>query len=217
MKTKQIFKIIGNTVLWLIFALALLAVVLSFSSTGEVPNVFGTGYLSVQTDSMQPEFNPGDLIIVKTTKTTDLFEVDDIVTFRTIIEGKPALNTHRIISYITIGEIRYYSTQGDNVSESDLGTVTAGDIVAKYTGVRLKSLGNIMDYVQSSIGFLICIVLPLAAIFIYQLVNFVIILSKYKEDEKKNAKINMEHLTDEQKEEIAKKYLESLNAKKEDK
>ena len=87
MKTKRALRIIGNSLIWIIFAFALLFVILSFNSTGGVPNILGTGYLSVQSDSMQPVFNPGDLIIVKTTSPDDLFEVDDIVTFSTVIGG----------------------------------------------------------------------------------------------------------------------------------
>ena len=124
------------------------------------------------------------------------------------------LNTPRIISYTTIGQKRYYSTQGDNVADSDLATITAGDIVAKYTGIRLKGLGSIIDYTQSDTGFLITIVLPLAAIFIYQLVNFAILMGKYRDENKKVVNLNVDELSDEQKEAIAKKYLESLNAKK---
>jgi len=75
-------------------------------------------------------------------------------------------------------------------------------------------MGHIVDYIQSDTGFLVTIVLPLAGIFIYQLVNFAILMAKYNEENKKPVKIDMEHLTDEQKEEIARKYIEAMNAKK---
>ncbi|MGD9901236.1 MAG: signal peptidase I [Spirochaetales bacterium] len=215
MKTRRIMKIVGNTLIWIIFALSLLTVILSLSTTEGVPNIFGVGYLSVQTDSMEPVFGPGDLIFVETTSPTDQFEIDDIVTFRTIIEGEQVLNTHRIISYATIAGVRYYSTQGDNVNQSDLATITSGDIVAKYIGIKLNGFGSIVDYIQSSTGFLICIVLPLAAIFIYQIVNFIMLLSKYKESDKKVV-AGLESLTEEEKQELAKKYLESLEQKKKD-
>jgi len=213
MKAKRIFKSMGNIAVWLIFAFALLTVVLSLNSTEGVPNIFGIGYFSVQSDSMEGEngFSPGDLIIVNTTTVNDLFEIGDVVTFRTIIAGKPALNTHRIISYTTIANVRYYTTQGDNVPQPDLATITSNDIVAKYIS-KLPSIGYVIDYIQSDIGFLITIILPLAVIFIYQLVNFAMLMAKYKEGDKKI--INVDTLSDEQKEEIAKKYLESLNAKK---
>ncbi|PKK95890.1 MAG: signal peptidase I [Tenericutes bacterium HGW-Tenericutes-4] len=215
MKTKQVLRITGNILIWLIFAIALLTVIMSFNTTEGVPNIFGIGYLSVQSDSMEGEngFSEGDLIIVSTTTTEDLFEVGDIVTFRTIIAGKQALNTHRIHSYVVIGPQRYYTTKGDNVAQPDLATITANDIVAKYIS-KASNMGHIVDYIQSDTGFLVTIVLPLAGIFIYQLVNFAILMAKYNEENKKPVKIDMEHLTDEQKEEIARKYIEAMNAKK---
>lgn len=218
MKAKQVLRIVGNALIWLVFALSLLTVILSLSSSGGgVPNIFGTGYLTVQSDSMSGTFEVGDMIIVNTTAEDDVFEAEDIVTFWTIIEGEQVLNTHRIISYSTINGTRYYTTQGDNCAESDPLTVTAGDIVAIYTGVKLTGIGNVMDYVQSQTGFLICIVLPLAGIFIYQIVNFVLVILKFKKENAPETAGNVaiDELTAEQKEEIARKYLESLNASKE--
>lgn len=218
MKAKQVLRIVGNALIWLVFALSLLTVILSLSSSGGgVPNIFGTGYLTVQSDSMSGTFEVGDMIIVNTTAEDDVFEELDIVTFWTIIEGEQVLNTHRIISYSTINGTRYYTTQGDNCAESDPLTVTAGDIVAIYTGTKLTGIGNVMDYVQSQTGFLICIVLPLAGIFIYQIVNFVLVILKFKKENAPETAGNVaiDELTAEQKEEIARKYLESLNASKE--
>lgn len=213
MKTKQVLRIASNILIWMVFGLALLTVILSFNDAEGIPNIFGVGYLSVQSNSMEGEngFSKGDLIIVRTTKINDLFEEGDIVTFRTIIGGKPALNTHRIIDYVEIGPQRYYTTQGDNVEEPDILTITSNDIVAKYID-KVSKIGNVVDYIQSDSGFLITIVIPLAAIFIYQLVNFAMLMAKYKEGDKKP--VSVDTLTDEQKEEIARKYLESLNAKK---
>lgn len=235
-KIKEGLKIVGNAFIWLVFALSLIMVVLSLNSTGGVPNIFGTGYLSVQTDSMAPTFNPGDMIIVNTTSSEDVFqertmvynpeteemEVEhegDIVTFWTVISGERVLNTHRIIAKQEIYGIMYYTTQGDNEAEADLATITAGDIVAKYTGTKLVGWGGVMDYIQSRTGFLICVVLPLAGLFIYQIINFAILIAKYKEEEdkKKPKEVSVDELTDEQKAEIAKKYLESLNAEKQEK
>ncbi len=228
MKTKRVLKTIGTTLIWVIFGLSLLTVILTLNTTKSVPNVFGFGYLTVQSDSMEPVFNTGDLIIVRTTEQITALkvgdsghhEIGDVVTFHSIIEGEQVLNTHEIIGFTYVRtmvedveyETRYYETQGTNTDGPDLATITNGDIVAKYTGARIPGMGRVMDYIQTQTGFLITVVLPLGAIFIYQIINFVLVLVSFKEEKE----VTIEGLTAEQKEEIAKKYLESLNKDKEE-
>jgi signal peptidase len=218
-KTNKGLKIAGNIAIWLIFAIALVTVIVSLNTSNGFPSIFGVGYLSVQSDSMEGEdgFYEGDLIFVTKTQPTDVFEVGDVVTFKTTIAGVETLNTHRIVSYTTLADRRYYITKGDNEESPDLDAITSeDDIIALYTGFRIGKMGKVSDFIQSQLGFFLCIVLPLALVFIYQLVHFGIIVSKYKK-EKVSSEVNFDALSDEQKEEIAKKYLEALNAKKEDK
>jgi|GEM_PF-563964 signal peptidase I len=216
MDTKKILGVIGNVLMWTIFAFALLTVILTFTEEDGIPNLFGYGYLSVQSDSMEPEFAEGDLIFVKSTDAEDNFQEDDVVTFRTVIEGQQVLNTHRIISFTEVGGTRYYTTQGDNVEQSDPNTITSGDIVAEYVGLNISGLGNASDYLQTRTGFLILIVLPLAALFMYQLANFAIIIANYKVEQNKviDKLKDPNNLTAEQKAEIARQYLETLDAQK---
>lgn len=232
MKRQPWIRIVANSIIWIIFALSLLTVILSLNTTTEgIPNIFGTGYLTVQSDSMSGVFEQGDAIIVKTVEAvpngqSELFDVGDVITFNYIIGGEQVLNTHEIVSYravfTNIGdttiESRYYTTRGTNpnIYAADDGERTINDIKAVYTGIRLRGVGTIIDYIQSSTGFLICVVLPLAAIFIYQIVNFAMLLAKYRTENKPVAAVDVSSLTAEQQAEIAKKYLESLNAKKEE-
>ncbi len=209
MKTKRILSIVANALIWVIFLICLLLVISTLNTKGGISNIFGTGYLSVQSDSMEPQFKEGDIIFVRTTSKDSKFEEDDVVTFYDIKDGEMILNTHRIISYRTIGDVRYYTTQGDNSEYADSGEITAGDIVAKWTGKSWSGMGKVVDYLQSSSGFFIFIVLPLAVLFIYQIISFSLLMSRYK----KKAVVDVESLDEAQKEEIARQYLESLKEK----
>lgn len=211
----KVTRIVVNVLLWIIFAMSLTTVIMTLNRTEQgIPNIFGFGYLSVQSDSMEPVFKEGDLIFVMATKPTDVFEVGDIVTFTTLINGVRTLNTHEIITYQTVGETRYYTTKGTNVPQNDSQTIVAGDIVAKYTNVRLIGFGDVFDYIQSSVGFLLIVVLPLAALFVYQVISFSILMSKFAKENRKEekTKLDLDSLDDAQKAEIARKYLESLKA-----
>lgn len=68
---------------------------LATKDDGSVSNLGGFTPMTVQSDSMSPTFDQGDLIVIKTCDTSKL-QVGDIVTFHTIIENQYALNTHRI-------------------------------------------------------------------------------------------------------------------------
>jgi len=214
-KGKKVAVIVANIVIWSIFIFSMFTVVLTLNTTGGgVPNVLGFGYLSVQSDSMEGAFYEGDLIFITTTSQQDIFKVDDVVTFSTVIEGIRTFNTHRIISRRMIGQTYYYTTQGDNEEFQDMGEITANDIVAKWTGAKLGGVGYAFDFLQTSLGFLLIIVLPLAGLFIYQVVNFGVIMAKFRREElEKIKKTSFENLNEEEKAEIAKKYLESLKAK----
>ena len=111
---------------------------------------------------------------------TSTLEEGDIICFHTIIENEYALNTHRIKSIETVGDARSYTTVGDNNNGvADLHVISDGDIVGKYVG-HLQGVGRVMDFLSSSTGFLIVIVLPMLLFFIYQVYHLIMISIRLK-------------------------------------
>ena len=128
---------------------------------------------------MSPTFSAGDLIFIKKCDTSTLKE-GDIICFHTIINNEYALNTHRIQKIDTVGDARSYTTLGDNNNGiTDTHIISDGDIVGKYVG-HLKNAGKVMDFLSSSIGFLVVIVLPMLLFFIYQVYNLIMISIRLK-------------------------------------
>lgn len=133
-KTKNlplfILKIVGNVIFYLIIIALLLFSIMNIRAGNKVdgyPNIFGKGFLSVQTDSMKGDkedsFEAGDLIIVsvfKEKKVNDL-KVGDVITFydATVNDNKGGLNSHRIV-YIN-------RESEDNQSGNITSVVTQGD------------------------------------------------------------------------------------------
>ncbi len=179
-RVKKVLTVVAGVVLWCVILVAALYAftTLATKGNGRVADIFGYTPLSVQTDSMSPTFNAGDLIIIKKTDPSAL-KVGDIVTFHTIIENQYALNTHRIDEIEESDGIRRYVTKGDNNPGSDADIITNGDIVGKYV-FRIPKLGRVMDFLSGSAGFLVCIVLPMLLFFIYQVYNLVMIGMKLK-------------------------------------
>lgn len=177
---KKILSIAIRVLLWIIILLAALFAftTLATRDNNHVASLGGYTPMTVLTDSMSPTFNHGDLIIIKKCDPSTL-KVGDIVTFHTIIENEYALNTHRIIEINGDAGMRTYVTKGDNNSIADQRSIAGGDIVGKYAG-RLPYVGHVMQFLSSSVGFLIVIVLPLLVFFIYQVYHLVMVSIRLK-------------------------------------
>ena len=181
----KILKRAGTVVLSVIlWAIILVAALYAFTTMAtrdnqNVANIFGYTPLTVQSDSMVPTFASGDLIFIKKCDPATLKE-GDIICFHTIIDNEYALNTHRIKSIESVGDARSYTTIGDNNNGiTDQHVISDGDIVGKYAG-HLTGFGKVMDFLSSSTGFLIVIILPMMLFFIYQIYHLITISIRLK-------------------------------------
>lgn len=170
---KRAAGIIISIVLWAVILLAALFAftTLATKDSNHVANLAGFTPLSVVTDSMAPTFQAGDLIIIRSCDPASLKE-GDIVTFHTIINNEFALNTHRIAEIQGQADARSYVTKGDNNDIADIHMITDGDIVGKYVA-QLPHFGRVVEFLSSSMGFLLVIVLPLLIFFVYQVYHLV--------------------------------------------
>jgi len=177
---KKVITIIISVLLWIVIIVAALFAFTTLATRDEnkVANLAGFTPLSVQSESMSPTFNAGDLIFIKKVDTKSLQE-GDIITFHTIIQNQYALNTHRISKIEEYGSLRTYTTKGDNNLIEDTHVISDGDIVGKYVG-KLPKFGKVIDFLSSSTGFLVCIVLPMFLFFAYQVYHLIIVSIQLK-------------------------------------
>lgn len=178
---KKTLNTIINIVLIVAIVVAVVATYVSFVSTSGngVPSIFGLRLFSIQTDSMQDTLNPGDLAIGTRVKDTNDLRPGDIITYWTIINGERVLNTHRIIEIYDGGEYLIFQTKGDNNTLEDPLTVDSREVIAQYK-FRIPGLGKVFDYLQTSTGFLLVVVLPVFVFFIYHLIQFFRVLFEYQ-------------------------------------
>lgn len=178
---KRVGTIIISVLLWLVILIAALYAFTTMATKDNqnVANLFGYTPLVVESNSMSPTFKKDDLIFVKKCDTSKL-EEGDIICFHTIIDNEYALNTHRIQSIAENGEARSYTTVGDNNNGvADQHIISDGDIVGKYVG-HISGAGKLMNFLSSSTGFLLVIVLPMLIFFIYQVYNLIMISIRLK-------------------------------------
>ena len=193
-KTKKIAGIIGNTLIWVFVVFSLLITVLVFSAQGSsdgIPSIFGKSLLTIQTASMEDTYAVGDMVFMTKISDTEKLELKtgDIVTYRAPIDINGDgmigdINTHRVVSHDPVTGV--IVTKGDNNflpdnQGDDPYTIHRNDVIGVCTEQgRLAGLGNAIEFLRSSVGFFVCIVLPLVLFFLYELYNFISILVSEK-------------------------------------
>lgn len=184
MKGKKILKVIVDVLVWIIIILAASVTLITLTSREKgVSKIFGYVPLNIQTSSMEPTFYPGDLLIAKEyvneQNGADLKE-GDVITFFTVEQNQTIINTHRISRVISVNGMTSFVTKGDNVNHEDEKQVAPGDIIATWDGTRIGHIGSIFTFLKQKVWFFVCIILPLAAFFVYQLYKFIMLILDYK-------------------------------------
>ncbi len=137
----------------------------------DIANVFGTGFLSVQSNSMagteSSSFSQGDLIFVRMLSESQKssLEIGSVVTY--FDHSIKSFNTHRIVDLFTVDGELYFITQGDNVAEPDAQPLHYTQVLATYHS-SVAGLGTTLDYLQSAGGFALMIILPVVIILIIE-------------------------------------------------
>ena len=212
---KKIAKIVGDVLfgIVLVFLLFIAVVNLRAKSSNGLPNMFGTGYLSVLTDSMDGDqkdsFKSGDLVVVDVVNDKNRVDkaltlnVGQIITYYDYSEEK--IISHRIIeieSQSSTGAV--YVVKGDSPYAVATTRVGSGEILGVYKR-HIKGLGKVFDWVGHGVGFFIVVVLPCILFLLYEVYRFIRVLLEYNKE--KNSQD-----TNEKQIENRKKALDSLVA-----
>lgn len=166
-KSNKVIELLGDIVTAIILVISVVFTILTLMSARpgadgklNLPNIGGYSLFSVQSDSMEPVFYTGDLLVVKKYEGQEL-NPGDIISFRTIEQGQYIINTHRIVEKHQIDNIITYTTRGDNTPANDQTDVVESEIVGVYAykanqengvdkGVRVKGLGKVIDVVKGT-------------------------------------------------------------------
>lgn len=204
---KKALKIAGSVLAWILLIFALLITIMVFTSdkNNGVPSLFGRMPMTVESPSMEPTFKEGDLIISKEIDDINDLKVDDVISFWTneIVEGQNVVNTHRIVEIKDDNGTKAFVTKGDNNENNDSYLVYPSKIVGKWTGTRLGGVGKIIKFLKTKTGFLVCILIPMAIFFLFELFKLIMVIVQMKQPAK---------LTENDEEEIKKRAIEEYLA-----
>ena len=113
-------------------------------------NIFGYTFYIVVSESMRPNIEVGDCVIIKNVTSRDDVQIGTDITFIRESDGETV--THRVIKMITNedGEIEYI-TKGTNNINADAGSVSFENII----GVRVRTahvLGQVVSFFRTPYG-----------------------------------------------------------------
>jgi len=217
---KTVLKKIGSTALDVlivfIFIISILVVIAGMSARGAdgQANVFGYVAFSVQTDSMEPTINTGDLIIGKIPTSAHDLPEGAIISFREKMGNQTVVNTHRIYEVNDSGSITKYITWGDNRESCpapDATPKTENEVISVYQ-FRIPFVGAFIDFIRKPLGFILILVLPLLAFIAWQVYKVIDLYLK-------NKKLQMQEelqgesktdISDEEKDAIIREYLAKM-------
>lgn len=138
----------------------------SHMNENQIPNLAGMTPLMILTDSMFPEIEAGDMVICQTTNPDKIKKGDVIAYYDPAGSGKSVV-THRVEEVVkTKKDGISWITKGDANNVSDSEPVPEANLVGIYQ-YRLKGLGNVAMFMQTTKGLLICVVAPLLIWIVY--------------------------------------------------
>jgi signal peptidase len=138
----------------------------SFINESKVPDVFGYFPLAVLSDSMYPVIEGGDMAIYQKEPTSKMSVGDIVVFFDPADSSHQSLVTHRIVEIVNEDGQTQYKTKGDANNTEDSYLVSSEDIVGIYKN-KISNAGNVALFMQTTKGMLVCIVLPLCIMVLF--------------------------------------------------
>lgn len=136
----------------------------SFVHPDEIPSFFGWKPFIVLSGSMETEIYAGDVAVVKE---SDTFKTGDIIAFRSTDD---IVVTHRIVKIEKENGQTRYITKGDNNNTEDNGYVLPEQIEGVYQ-FNISRLGNLAMFVQTPLGMISCLSIPLIFLVLLQIVD----------------------------------------------
>lgn len=162
---KTVFKVVHISIL-VVIILCISSIIYNKIKHPESPFTIFNYQLYVDvTNSMVPNLNVNDIIVVKRCCEKDI-EVGDIVTFR----EKDSTITHRIVEVVSDNGKNKYKTKGDNNKSEDDRLITYEEI----EGVFVHKIPYLGFFITDKVSFILLIFLILLlTYFPYHKLNFV--------------------------------------------
>lgn len=202
MKDKTTLKKVLNIAFYVVIAIVFIYAIFGLFSKKENNSIsfLGITSLSVQSGSMEPIFSEGDLLFVRTDINPKDLNPGDIITFqdyRVTDNGiEYYFNTHRIESIDKTNAIWRFETKGVANPDSDDRMIVESEIYGEWTGNSWSGFGKFADgftdFLKSSLGFFLFIVVPCLGLLIYEVVKFMKVYAEYNVQKNTQDRVKMQ-------------------------
>ena len=185
-------KFLGNTLFGIYAIIAIFVTICLLSYNQYKVTEFGDySLLIINNDSLQPEFNSGDLAIINGKE--DINVGDEIFFYNT--------NSENI--EISLAKV----TDMEKVEKDEVTYTLSGDykisseyVIGNINGsAKMPVVGNVLGFWESKWGFLLLVVFPSLLAFIYQITVVYSEIKEIKREEKNSDKIDKETTQNKQK------------------
>ncbi|MCR3906323.1 MAG: signal peptidase I [Tenericutes bacterium] len=141
-------KMVINAMFYLITALLGGFILMQLFAPGHTIKLLGFRSFAVVSDSMEPVYNIGDIIIVKPVDPEDL-QVEDVITFKVDLnnDGRKETVTHYIYSIEMIDNERQFQTNPHGFNNPDPWTISDDDIIGLVQS-KISYVGYIIIFFQ---------------------------------------------------------------------
>ncbi len=185
-KMKKAISIICIIILLPILFINGVILINSWVNPDKIPSFFGWKPFIVLSGSMETEIYSGDIVVVKEVNPYSL-KKGDVIAFK----SGDVVITHRIVEVENEDGILKYVTKGDNNNTEDRERVLGTDVEGIYK-FKISKLGNLAMFIQTPIGMLVCLSIPLLLLIIIQVFENKKNKKYVEEEENKHRKMEKE-------------------------
>ena len=166
-KVVNVLGVILSIFLILVLLINCTLIMKSIIHKEEIPHIGGIYPLIVLSDSMNPEFYSGDMIICQHLNPDDI-KVGDVISYYDERTLKPMLVTHRVIEISHDDSRLYFKTKGDANNMADIADVRGESVIGIYK-LRIPYYGHLALFMQSKCGFITCACMPIFILVFFQM------------------------------------------------
>lgn len=201
MKSKAV-NIVFKILAWVLLAFTLVMVIFTVVSVTTVDKadrgILGFKFYVVLSPSMSPsennahlpasqKFNPNDIIISRKVRKLEKLESGDIISF---ISTNPDQSYGKVITHMIRepvyseedGHLIGFRTYGTTNGVDDLNLADPGCVVGKYV-CKLPGLGYFFDFMKTTPGYIVCILVPFLLLILYNGVNVIRMFLRYRKEQ----------------------------------
>ena len=201
---KKAWDIISTVLVWILVIVAVAMMIFTVVSVNTFDrndrDLFGFKAFIVRSDSMsKTDFDAGDLILVKEVDPSTLKE-GDIITYQSQgMENYGEIVTHKIrrMEYAPDGQPAF-RTYGTTTDTDDPALVTYSFVLGKHTAT-LPKVGYFFDFLKTTPGYIVCILLPFLLLIGYQGLNCVKVFRLYKKEQMDELQAEKDAIAEERK------------------